>query len=201
MRFEEFKITERSWIDPALVRDYKKSGYTLLGKGRDQQAWNTPNGGLVKLFGTQKGQQGQTADQKMFQQWIDYAKKNSNNPYMPRFGAVEQFEFPPESGQTYLRVEMERLSPLPANARDLLSQFMIFVEEGRTFDYLVQIVKNRLGPKMGGYANLFKTPQLWDTVKELYQMATNNGWELDLDGENYMSRNGQVVIVDPWIAS
>ncbi len=203
MRFQEFNITERSWVDPALTRDYKKSGYALLGRGRDQQAWSTPDGKLVKIFGTQKGQQGLTADQQMFLQWIDYAKKRADNPYMPRFGSPEQFEFPQGSGQVYLKVEMEKLSPinLPPDARGLLSQFMIFVEEGRTFDYLVQIVKQRLGPKMAGYANLFKTSQLWDTVSELYQIAQKNGWELDLDSENYMMRGNQLVISDPWIAS
>lgn len=70
MRYNEFSITERSWVDPALVRDYKKTGHTLLGKGKDQQAWTTPDGKLIKLFGTQKGQQGITKDQQMFIQWI-----------------------------------------------------------------------------------------------------------------------------------
>ena len=201
MRFQEFNITERSWVDPALAKSYKKSGYTLVGKGKDQQAWTTPDGKLVKIFGTQKGQQGLTSDQQMFLQWVDYAKTNAANPYMPKFGTVEQFEFPEGSGQIYLKVEMERLSPVAAGAQGMLDQFMIFVEEGRTFEHLIQIVKQRLGPKMGGFAHLFKTRQLWDTVSSLYQIAQKNGWELDLDSDNYMQRGGQLVIVDPWIAS
>lgn len=201
MRFKEFNLTEKSFIDPALARDYKKTGHTLVGKGKDQQAWTTPDGKLIKVFGTQKGQQGLTVDQQMYLKWIDYAKKNSTNPYMPRFGAVEQFEFPEGSGQTYLKVEMERLSPVPAGAQGLLDQFMIFVEEGRTFEHLVRIVKQRLGPKMGGYAHLFKTRQLWDTVSDLYQIAQNSGYEIDLDSNNYMMRGNQVVISDPWVAS
>jgi hypothetical protein len=193
-------LDERSYIDPALARDYKKSGHTLVGKGRDQQAWTTPAGQLVKIFGTQKGQQGLTHDQQMYLAWIDYAKKHAANPYMPRFGKSEQFEYPEGSGQIYLRVEQERLQPAQT-PMGLLSQFMIFVEEGRTFEHLVQTVKTRLGPKMGGFAHLFKTTQLWDTVSELYQIAQNSGYELDLDSENYMMRGNQLVIVDPWIAS
>jgi hypothetical protein len=54
---------------------------------------------------------------------------------------------------------------------------------------------------MGGFAHLFKTTQLWDTVSELYQIAQSSGYELDLDSDNYMLRGSQLVIVDPWVAS
>lgn len=197
---ESSVLDERSYIDPALVRDYKASGHTLVGRGRDQQAWSTPDGHLVKIFGTRRGQQGLTQDQQMYLQWIEYARKHANNPYMPQFGDTEQFEYPQGSGQIYLRVEQERLQPVSAPP-GLLDQFMIFHEEGRTFEHLVHAVRSRLGSKMGGVAGLFKTRQLWDTVGELYSLAQKSGYELDLDGDNYMQRGGQVVIVDPWIAS
>lgn len=193
-------LAERSYIDPALARDYKKSGHTLVGQGQDQQAWAAPGGQLIKIFGTQPGHRGLTQDQQMYLSWIDYAKKHAANPYMPRFGQAEQFEYPAGSGQIYLRVEQERLQPAGTPAA-LLDQFMIFVEEGRTFEHLVRTVRTRLGTKMGGFAHLFKTTQLWDTVSDLYQIAQSSGYELDLDSDNYMLRGRQLVIVDPWVAS
>lgn len=196
-------LRERSYFDPVVRKTLQAQNFTLIGKGRDQQAWQTPQG-VLKVFGTQKGSGGQmTEDQKMFQTWVSYTKAHADNPYMPKYGKLESVSFKHKDGveHLYLQVPMERLAPVPANLQDLLEQFDIFVENGRTFDYLKQIVAQRLGTKFVNTSPLFKTSTLWDTVVDLNNIAVKNGWRLDLGADNYMMRGNQVVIVDPWIAS
>ena len=201
-------LNETSYFDPGLERhlNLKKLGYQKLGRGRDQQAWAHPDGAhVLKIFGThQRGQGGMTEDQKMFKFWVDYCQQNSaKNPYLPIFSSVDAVEYPPGSGQQYLQAVMERLTPITQPViSDLLTQFEISVTSGRDWPQFKKIVASRLGAKFVQTSPLFKTSLLWDTVSELYTIADSKGWEIDLDGPNYMQRaGGQLVIVDPWLAS
>jgi hypothetical protein len=198
MRLKEFDLLEKSYIDPALTKDFKNRGLTLIGKGRDQQAWRTPAGTVLKIFGTQKGSQGLSPDQQMMIFWVDYCRKNSQNLYLPMFGQVEQFRFPAD-GDVYLKVEMEPLTRLPKPQEDLLGQIELFIDKGRTLDYLTQIAKQRMGPKLAGLAPIL--PKLWATVEELDQIAQSKGWRTDLSDDNWLSRAGTPVAADPWVAS
>jgi hypothetical protein len=198
------KISELSFTDPGIKTHLTKLGYRSVGKGKDQTTWSAPDGGILKIFGTQKGQQGFTEDQRMFAAWVKYTEDNASNRYMPRFGEWYSFEYPPESGQKYLQIKMERLTPISDSLmKGLLDQFDIFVEMGRTYEYLVQIVKQKLGAKFNGplVQSLFKDRLLWDTVLNLHSIAERKGWGLDLHSSNYMLRGGQIIIVDPWVAS
>jgi hypothetical protein len=201
----ELPVKELSYTDPGIEQRLVSLGYSLVpkGKGKDQSTWTTPNGEILKIFGTQLGQKGFSEDHKMFAKWVQYTEDHANNRYMPKFSDWASFEYPPDSNQKYLQIKMERLSPVPRNLVGMLEQFDIFVEDGRTYEYLIQIAKKHLGAKFNNPAiqSLFKDSVLWDTVLDLYNIAERQGWGLDLHARNYMMRGDQVVIVDPWVAS
>jgi hypothetical protein len=199
----ELPVKELSYTDPGIKKHLIKLGYSPAGKGKDQTTWSAPDGGILKIFGTQRGQQGFSEDHRMFAAWVKYTEANSGNRYMPRFSDWASFEFPPGSGQTYLQIKMERLSPVPRKLVGMLEQFDIFVENGRTYKYLQQIAKKHLGAGFNDpqIQSLFKDSLLWDTVLSLHNIAERNRWGLDLHAANYMMRGDQVVIVDPWVAS
>ena len=203
MRLYEFnhQLQELSYTDPGIRQHLIKLGYKPAGEGGDQTTWIAPDGGILKIFGTQEGQQGMTADHQMFATWAKYCKANSNNPYIPKYSGWKEFEFPQGSGQTYLQIKMEKLSPINNQTVEaILDNLKWCVERGQTFDELKSILTKKYGNKILQSPLLVNT-SLWDIVTKINGIGVKHGWGLDLHAENYMMRGNQVVIVDPWVAS
>jgi hypothetical protein len=203
MRLYEFdqSIQELSYTDPGIKKHLAKLGYKSAGEGGDQTTWIGPDGGILKIFGTQEGQTGMTADHRMFAFWAKFSKANASNPYMPRFSGWTEFEFPQGSGQTYLQIKMEKLSPVSDSGEENILDYMKWsVEQGRSFEEYKSILSNKFGNKILK-SPLLSNTQLWDTVSNINNIGAKHGWGLDLHSENYMKRGNQVVIVDPWVAS
>jgi len=203
---QELSVSELSYTDPGIDKHLQSLGYTTKSglKGKDQTTWIAPDGSVLKIFGTQQGRKGFSADQLMFSTWVKYTESHANNRYMPRFSDWHSFEFPPGSEQKYLQIKMERLTPITDPLlKQIVEQFDIFVEAGRTYKYLLQIAKQRLGSKFNQphVQSIFGDTVLWDTVSDLNSIAERNSWRLDLHSRNYMLRGTQIVIVDPWVAS
>jgi hypothetical protein len=204
MRLHEFDypIQELSYTDPGIRKHLTGLGYKPAGEGGDQTTWKAPDGSILKIFGTQEGQQGMTADHRMFSFWADYCKKHANNPYIPHYGGWTEFEFPQGSGQTYLQIKMEKLTPIrDKTTQAVLDQFDWTLTQGRTLDALKTTVTNKLGPKFVASSPLFTSPVFWKTISEIFAIGNKHGWGLDLHADNYMMRGNQIVIVDPWVAS
>jgi len=203
MRLYEFdqSIQELSYTDPGIRTHLTKLGYKSAGEGGDQTTWIGPDGGILKIFGTQEGKQGMTDDHRMFAFWDKFCKANANNPYIPRFSGWTEFEFPQGSGQTYLQIKMEKLSPInDKNVEAILDHLKWSVERGESFDGLKSILTKRFGDKIL-QSPLLKDTTLWDIVSKINNIGVKHGWGLDLHADNYMKRGNQVVIVDPWVAS
>lgn len=203
MRLYEFdqSIQELSYTDPGIKSHLTKLGYKPAGEGGDQTTWLAPDGGILKIFGTQEGQQGMTADHQMFVTWAKYCKANSNNPYFPKYSGWKEFEFPQGSGQTYLQIKMEKLSPInDKTVEAILDNLKWCVERGQTFDELKVILSKKYGNKIL-QSPLLANTELWNIVTKINSIGVKHGWGLDLHAENYMMRGNQVVIVDPWVAS
>jgi hypothetical protein len=199
---EDGDITEFSYTDPGIAQHMKSLGYNHIGAGKDQTTWISPDGSVVKIFGTQRGQKGWTEDHRMFATWVQYCRKHAANPYIPKFSGWRSFQYPEGSGQRYLQIKMERLTPIrDRTQRAVLEQFSHAVENSRSFDSLKGVVAGRLGAEFVTKSPLFRDTVLFDTVKELNDMADQRGWILDLHGGNFMRRGQQVIIVDPWVAS
>jgi len=206
MRIQELfetdqSVTELSYTDPGIRKHLLSLKYKPAGQGGDQTTWLAPDGSILKIFGTQEGQKGMTEDHRMFVYWANYAKKNAANPYMPKFSDWAEFEYPQGSGQTYLQIKMERLSPITdQNTQNILDQMDIQVEKGWEYARFAAMVDMRLGPKITD-SNLAMDPKLYELVQKLNKIALSKGWGLDAHADNVMMRGNQLVIVDPWVAS
>lgn len=197
----EQSVSELSYTDPGIRKHLLALKYKPAGQGGDQSTWLAPDGSILKIFGTQEGQQGMTEDHRMFVYWANYAKKNAANPYMPKFSDWAEFEYPQGSGQTYLQIKMERLSPITdQNMQNVLDQMDLQVEKGWPYARFIALVDARLGSKITDTMDPWiKT--LYPLVEKLNQIAVKNGWGLDAHADNFMLRGNQLVIVDPWVAS
>ena len=212
MRIQELfetdqSVTELSYTDPGIRKHLLALKYKPAGQGGDQSTWLAPDGSILKIFGTQRGQQGITGDHKMFIAWYKYANAHKTNPFMPKFFGWETFKVDHEDldknvvPHTYIQYKMERLSPITdQNTQNILDLMDIQVEKGWPYARFIALVDRTLGPKITDTMEpLIKT--LYPLVEELNRIAKKNGWGLDAHADNYMMRGNQLVIVDPWVAS
>ena len=204
MRAEE--LTEYSITDKKIERILAKKGYKKLGAGVDQTAYLEPGTGYVlKVFGTQGGESF-SRDHKMFFAWAKYCMKNSNNPFLPRFGGYESFVL---DGDRYLQIRQEPLQSagrigtvleVMANAVedegiDNLDELTDYVEDYfEEYAVAYQKLLKQLGPK--------QAQLMLDTINRLYTLGSRSGWGFDLHAGNFMKRaDGTPVIVDPWVVN
>jgi hypothetical protein len=202
MRLHEFsELQERSYTHPGIRAHLIALKYSPSGEGRDQTTWKSPEGNILKIFGTQEGQEGFTEDHKMFKAWTIYCKSHASNPYIPHFSDWIGFEYPLGSKQMYLQIKMEKLSEIPdEEIKELLEQIDLAITEGRSYATFKRIVAQEMGTKFVTTTPWVKDPTLFNTVLEINTIGNKHGWGLDLHhGCNYMMRGNQIVIVDPWI--
>jgi len=199
------ELNEYSTTSKKIDRILKAKGYKRLGAGVDQTAYLEPGTGFVlKVFGTQGGETF-SQDHKMFFAWAKYCMKNSNNPFLPRFGGYESFIL---DGDRYLQIRQEALQPIGVMGRllDLIAQSI--EEDGVRHlddaeDYIADYgldtdlknfekLRKQLGDK--GFNLLFST------MLKLHAISQKQGWGFDLHAGNFMRRaDGTPVIVDPWV--
>jgi hypothetical protein len=201
VEFIRSALNELSYTDPGIRTHLTKLGYKSAGEGGDQTTWLGPDGNILKIFGTHEGQTGFTADHKMFSAWIKYCKAHADNPYIPRYTDWASFEYPKDSGQKYLQIKMEKLSPIRnKTVQAILDNMKWAVEREQSFDDLKAILVKKFGQNVL-QSPVLATTALWDIVSHINSVGNKHGWGLDLHADNYMMRGRQIVIVDPWVAS
>jgi hypothetical protein len=208
MRAAQF-INEMGNVAPGIRDILEKQGYSLLGKGADQQAYLAPDGTILKIFGTSPSGSNEgklTPAQNTFKIFADYCNEHSSNPFLPDFAGWETFRF---EGMTYLQIRMERLFEFPEHA-----------EWGKILEELANAASRSKEPisKERHTNNAMNNEwredefgplliqlgeegfnQLWDTIYELTQLARQHGFQMDLHEGNFMlGSDGQVVISDPF---
>lgn len=199
--FIQSNLSELSYTDPGIRTHLAKLGYRSAGEGGDQTTWLGPDGNILKIFGTHEGQHGFTTDHKMFSAWVKYCEAHTDNPYIPRYTDWASFEYPKDSGQKYLQIKMEKLSEIPeGKLKQALDLLEFAVMRGDPWAQLLTKIGAKLGVKITDHP-VFRDMRLFDTVVALNKIGAKHSWGLDLHGDNYMMRKGQVVIVDPWVAS
>jgi hypothetical protein len=202
MRWEDIE-RERSRKNNARhdeLKDYLLArGYTLIGEGRDQLAFDEPQTGLVlKIFKNETGQKNDPA-QRMLQAWINYCERNANNSFLPKFHGSAQFEY---KGVDYWQFRMEKLKPAGKMAVAIgdLSEAIEYpsskyYKQGFTWpEYkLAEPEYARILEMLGD-----QLPTLIKTLEDLLHRAGQK-WILDTHKENVMARTDNwPVIVDPW---
>ena len=177
---DELSVSDR-------IQEYfYERGYELAGEGRDQMAFESPRGTIVKVLGI-----GEKEREDIVKNYVRFFEKNQKNPYYPRIYNSGDFTI---DGETYFVYEMERVNYV--------------ANEEATLDYiekLMDAVERKQGEQF-----LQRNPVPAEiTKKEIVglmqatedMMAVLGGQApLDLSAVENLGRrnNGHLVIVDPY---
>ena len=212
---KEELVDEWSQTDPGIRKALEEKGYKFLANGVDQSAYIEPGTGwILKIFGTQhnskfEGTPTFSKDHKMFFKWAKFCMKNSDNPFLPRFGGYESFEW---KGKTYLQIRQEPLKSVNNTVGELLESLAdIVYSYGNNFTWVDFVNKfdDDLKDKRYQYSKrlvkLFdgdvqKSKLFYETLKSLHDISEQQrGWIWDMHKGNFMMRGKTPVIVDPWV--
>lgn len=186
--------------DPQLKDKLTSLGWRILGTGAEAMVAAHPSKPYVlKLFPTSSA----------YVHFVNYCRKNPNNPYLPRFSRHTR-RIP---GTEFSYVRMEQLSHFPKTGMvDLNPQLWCTLY--RMFAIRKDNIHWNAGPHIPrmddlpqrhGYASLDQcadaAPSLWHTtINDLLNVMAQHGLDsFDLHSDNVMSRGSQLVITDPFV--
>lgn len=186
MRVDEVNFPDELAVSDKIQDYFYKRGYQLAGEGRDQMAFESPRGTILKVVGI-----GETEREDIVKNYVKFFQRNQNNPYYPRIYNAGDFSV---DGETYFVYEMEYLNYV--------------ANEEETLDYLEDL----MDAAARGYAHAFQQNRLLPSeldkdevqgllaaTKDLIK-ALGGQAPLDLSNiENLRRReNGHLVIMDPF---
>ena len=208
-------VDEWSQTDPGIRKALEEKGYKFLDNGVDQSAYIEPGTGwILKIFGTQhnskfEGTPTFSKDHKMFFKWAKFCMKNSDNPFLPRFGGYESFEW---KGKTYLQIRQEQLKSVNNNVGELLEALADIVSSygnNFTWDRFCMKFDDDLKDEKYQYSrrlvklldgDLQKSKLFYETLKSLHDISEKQrSYIWDMHKGNFMMRGKTPVIVDPWV--
>lgn len=179
---DELTISQR-------IQDYfADRGYRYLGEGRDQIAFLSPRGTVVKVVGI-----GEDEREDIVKTYVGFFLRNQRNPHYPRIYNAGDFSV---DGETYFVYEMEYLYPISGEDRVLeyIEDLMSALPRGE--QALAAFYKNKKRPpelseqQVDGL--VFATQDLEDAI--------GGQAPLDLRSIENLGRrkDGQIVIIDPF---
>jgi GNAT superfamily N-acetyltransferase len=173
-------------ISDQIQQYFFKRGYELAGEGRDQMAFESPRGTIVKVLGI-----GEDEREQVVRRYVKFFEQNQRNPFYPRIYNSGNFTV---AGETYFVYEMERVNYV-ANEEatlDYIEKLMSAVdrEQGEQF-----LQKNPVPSEMSE-AEIFGLIQ---ATEDMIQVLGGQA-PLDLTAVENLGRrnNGHLVIVDPY---
>ena len=187
----EQDLGEVNYPDELSVSDqiqqyFFKRGYDLAGEGRDQMAFESPRGTIVKVLGI-----GEDEREEVVKRYVRFFEQNQRNPFYPRIYNSGNFTV---DGETYFVYEMERVNYV-ANEEatlDYIEKLMSAVdrEQGEQF-----LQRNPVPAEMSE-AEIFGLIQ---ATEDMIQVLGGQA-PLDLTAVENLGRrdNGHLVIVDPY---
>ena len=190
-RGPEANIWEVNYPDELSISDqiqqyFFKRGYDLAGEGRDQMAFESPRGTIVKVLGI-----GEDEREQVVRRYVRFFEQNQRNPFYPRIYNSGNFTV---DGETYFVYEMEHVNYV-ANEEvtlDYIEKLMSAVdrEQGEQF-----LQKNPVPAEMSE-AEIFGLIQ---ATEDMIQVLGGQA-PLDLTAVENLGRrnNGHLVIVDPY---
>jgi GNAT superfamily N-acetyltransferase len=179
---DELSVSQR-------IQDYfTNRGYKYLGEGRDQIAFLSPRGTVVKVVGI-----GEDEREDIVKTYVGFFLRNQRNPHYPRIYNAGDFEV---DGETYFVYEMEYLHPVSGEDRVLeyIEDLMSALPRGE--QALATFYQNKTRPpelseqQVDGL--VFATQDLEDAI--------GGQAPLDLRSIENLGRrkDGQIVIIDPF---
>ena len=173
-------------ISDQIQQYFFKRGYDLAGEGRDQMAFESPRGTIVKVLGI-----GEDEREEVVRRYVRFFEQNQRNPFYPRIYNSGNFTV---DGETYFVYEMERVNYV-ANEEvtlDYIEKLMGAVdrEQGEAF-----LQQNPVPTEMSE-AEIFGLIQ---ATEDMIQVLGGQA-PLDLTAVENLGRrdNGHLVIVDPY---
>jgi hypothetical protein len=179
---DELSVSQR-------IQDYfTDRGYGYLGEGRDQIAFLSPRGTVVKVVGI-----GEDEREDIVKSYVGFFSRNQRNPHYPRIYNAGDFTV---DGETYFVYEMEYLNPVSGEDRVLeyIEDLMSALPRGE--QALAAFYKNKKRP-----------PELSEPEVDGLVMATQDledflGGQAPLDLRSIENlgrrKDGQIVIIDPF---
>jgi hypothetical protein len=193
MRAQEF-VAELNYPDELNVSDtlqqyFVQRGYQVAGEGRDQIAFESPRGTVVKVLGL-----GDRDREQVVRDYVAFFVRNQRNPYYPRIYNTGEF---PVGDETYFVYEQEYLNFI-SNEEEVLEyieDLMRAVPRGEQAVYAFQ--QNRALPKSLDPGEI---DGLVMATQDLEDYLGGGGGALDLSMiENIRRRSdGHLVIMDPY---
>jgi predicted GNAT family acetyltransferase len=179
---DELSVSQR-------IQDYfVDRGYKYLGEGRDQIAFLSPRGTVVKVLGI-----GEDEREDIVKSYVGFFSRNQRNPHYPRIYNAGDFTV---DGETYFVYEMEYLNPISGEDRVLeyIEDLMSALPRGE--QALEAFYKNKKRP-----------PELSEQQVDGLVIATQDledaiGGQAPLDLRSIENlgrrKDGQIVIIDPF---
>ena len=168
-------------------------GYKKIGAGSYQTAYIEPGTGwILKIFDSN------AVNQKTFLTFFDYCTKNSNNPFLPKFGGYETFVI---DGKKYLQIRQEQLFETNDSFRRLISNIASETGESDfTWNQFKEAYDDTGFPEqILQVLNDQQATLLTKTIQKLFHIGDKLGYTWDLRWINFLMRkDGTPVIVDPW---
>ena len=192
MRFKEF-VAELNYpnelnVSDALQQYFVQRGYQVAGEGRDQIAFESPRGTVVKVVGL-----GDPAREQIVKNYVAFFAQNQSNPYYPRIYNTGEF---PVGDDTYFVYEQEYLNYVSDEEEVLeyIEDLMASLSRGK--QALDAFQQNRPRPKS------LAPEEVAGLVKATHDLEKNisGPGSLDLSMiENIRRRkDGHLVIMDPY---
>jgi len=175
-------------VSDALQQYFVRRGYQLAGEGRDQIAFESPRGTVVKVLGI-----GDHEREKIVKDYVAFFVRNQRNPYYPRIYNTGNFTV---GDETYFVYEQEYLNYISDEEEVLeyIEDLMSALPRGE--QALQAFYQNRNRPQS------ISPEELAGLVKATYDLEKNIGGQAPLDLsmiENIRRRkDGHLVIMDPY---
>ena len=181
--FEELKVSQ------FIQKYFTDRGYGYLGEGRDQMAFLSPRGTVLKILGI-----GEDAREEIVKKYVAFFLQNQRNPHYPRIYNTGDFTV---AGESYFVYEMEYLNAVSGEEdileylEDLMSSMKYSGDRGlEAFRNNRPLPRGLSEQEVDGL--VFATQHLDDAI---------GGYApLDLSMIENLGRrdNGQIVIIDPF---
>ena len=179
---DELSVSQR-------IQDYfTNRGYKYLGEGRDQIAFLSPRGTVVKVLGI-----GEDEREDIVKSYVGFFLRNQRNPHYPRIYNAGDFTV---DGETYFVYEMEYLNSVSGEDRVLE-----YIED------LMSALPRGEQALSAFYQNKKRPPELSEPEVDGLVMATQDledaiGGQAPLDLRSIENlgrrKDGQLVIIDPF---
>jgi hypothetical protein len=175
-------------VSDALQQYFTKRGYQVAGEGRDQIAFESPRGTVVKVLGI-----GEQEREDIVKRYVKFFLQHQRNPYYPRIYNTGNFKV---GDETYFVYEMEYLNYI-ADEEEVLEYIEDLMSAAARGPEAVRAYQqNRPLPKS------LPADEINGLLQATYELEAAIGGQAPLDLsmiENIRRRaNGHIVIMDPY---